>query len=197
MADSTSPRRPGGIGTTPAVVRRLPLPATQPPYDDEPAGAARQPDGTGTTAGTGDPPRRSSTRAAPPATDGALALSPAVSRGTGELPDPRRWVAKLTQAALEGIHGHRSLQQLVRWTDEPVHQALTRRAQAVRVRSVVRPRIRAVRLCRVEAAIAESAAVVQLGTRTLAVAVRLEAVHGRWLCTAFEPVETGPARLSR
>lgn len=184
MATNTASGTPTPPDPPPSV-RRLPLPSSQPPYDDEVADTTKPPSG------------HRSRRSVPP-TNGALALStaeqpqrprPAPSESITALPDPRRWAAKLTQAAIEGLYGQRSLHQLTRWTDEAVHTALVRRARAVQQRSAVRPRIRAVRVCRVSDVVAEAAAIVQLGLQTRAVAVRLEAVDGRWLCTAFDSIE--------
>lgn len=200
MADSTVPDATPGSSSP---VRRLPLPASQPPYDDE---------------------RRSPSWPSGPEADGALALSPVPDRaGHGisrpalrlmdaadesagrpravspfratspdRLPDPRRWAAKLAQAAVEALHGQRPAQQLTRWTDEAVHHSLTRRAKARRTPSVVRPRVRAVRVCLVSRTIAEAAAVVQVGPLIEAVAVRLEATGDHWVCTEFDLIE--PAR---
>lgn len=114
--------------------------------------------------------------------------------GTDELPDPRRWTARLARSALECLHGRRPLQQLVRWTAEPVYRDLARRAIAQDEAPAERPRIRALRVCRVTPTVAEASVVVQWGGAARAVAVRLEADDGRWLCTAFDLVEPGPPR---
>ncbi|RIQ16371.1 Rv3235 family protein [Jiangella rhizosphaerae] len=113
--------------------------------------------------------------------------------GPDELPDPRRWTARLARSALECLHGRRPVQQLVRWTAEPVYRDLTRRAVAQEAASAERPRIRALRVCRVTPSVAEASVVVQLGPTTRAVVLRLEADDGRWLCTAFDLVEPHPA----
>ncbi|MBB5788495.1 Rv3235 family protein [Jiangella mangrovi] len=203
--------------------RRLPLPVTEPPFDDElgivpgawrplvPAGQAMLPFGPdgGPDAGFGAAPvpvvlgdevvadslwlRHTDQRAATPAV--TLAAGPAVPeprRGEDGLPDPRRWIARLALSALECLHGRRSLQQLVRWTDEPVYRALARRAADQEGTPAERPRIRALRVCRLTDTVAEASVVVQVGRATRAVAVRLRADDGRWLCTAFDIVDPGP-----
>ncbi|WP_053205509.1 Rv3235 family protein [Jiangella muralis] len=158
------------------------------------------------TAGTGTAVRsatRAGTRAAAgPATAAAAAAGSgaaawaetATAAGADELPDPRRWTARLAQSALECLHGRRPLQQLVRWTAEPVYRDLSRRAVAQDEAPAVRPRIRALRVCRVTPGVAEASVVVQIGAVARAVAVRLEADDGRWLCTAFDIAEPRPAR---
>lgn len=128
---------------------------------------------------------------------GPAAAMPARRRarpGADELPDPRRWIARLAQSALECLHGRRPVQQLVRWTAEPVYRDLSRRAAAQEDAPAVRPRIRSLRVCRVTGSVAEASVVVQLGRAARAVVVRLEADDGRWLCTAFEVVEPGPVQ---
>ncbi|TDD73044.1 hypothetical protein E1262_00715 [Jiangella aurantiaca] len=221
-------------------VRRLPVPVTEPPFDDElgivlprgepwPLGGAPAP-GT-PIQGTlplglepdaafddqlrpiiaGEPAVTDSLwlrypgpepHAATPGPPLARASVPAptsarrrrASSDADELPDPRRWTARLARSALECLHGRRPVQQLVRWTAEPVYRELTRRAGAPEAAPAERPRIRALRVCRVTASVAEASVVVQLGRATRAVAVRLEADDGRWLCTAFDLVEPNPAR---
>lgn len=176
------PSGPAGLGTADSLwLRRL---GPEPPDPRRAASARARP-------ATTPPP--AATAAQAPTT---AAVVPAVSAGDG-LPDPRRWIARLAQSALECLHGRRSVQQLVRWTDEPVYRALARRAGEQEATPAERPRIRSLRVCRVSARVAEASVVVQLGEATRAVTVRLEADDGRWLCTAFDLVEPGPPRRKR
>ncbi|TDE15963.1 Rv3235 family protein [Jiangella asiatica] len=185
-------------------VRRLPLPVCEPPFDDElgivPATSAvqrsRAPSGhvQGTLAVSVGP---SAQPAEPPALvvdDLPFEGSTPAAAAPAALPDPRRWTATLAQAAIEGVHGRRSLQQLVRWTDEAVFRALARRAADQPATPTARPRVRTIRACRVTDTVAETCVVVQLGRRVSAVAVRLEAVDDRWVCTAFDLVERPSTR---
>ena len=221
---------------------RLPLPVTEPPFDDElgivPGGEqigvggwhGREIPGQGllplalepdagllvppATTGLGEhvvadslwlrypgaePPGPA--RGGPGAPPGLPAPAPAVpaprAADADGLPDPRRWIARLAQSALECLHGRRSLQQLIRWTDEPVYRALARRTVEQEGAPAERPRIRSLRVCRVTGTVAEASVVVQLGAAVRAVAVRLEADDGRWLCTAFDIVEPGPPHRGR
>ncbi len=140
----------------------------------------------------GAPGRADAPRPATAPTRAATAGQAAPGTRDEALPDPRRWTARLARSALECLHGRRPLQQLVRWTAEPVYRDLARRAIAQDEAPAVRPRIRALRVCRVTPTVAEASVVVQWGGAARAVAVRLEADDGRWLCTAFDLVEPGP-----
>ena len=112
------------------------------------------------------------------------------------LPDPRRWAARLIQATVESRWGDRPLAQLVPWTTRAVYDELVReqaglirerdrRPTARRVRAV-RPVIRSLHLCQPADGVVEACSVVHDGTRARAVALRLEAKDGRWICTALE-----------
>lgn len=179
--------------------RRLPLPTTEPPYDDQ--------------VGTSPPPvpvrRRSPDNGSP--VQGTLALSVAPSGRTPAVPqvrpplrvvggpaasqpepgttppDPRRWSAWFARMAVEVLYGRRALPQLIRWTSEDVYTALarrvTRRSRAVPADT---PSIRLVRICRINARVIEAAVVLQTPRRARAMAIRAEVVDDRWLCTALE-----------
>ena len=108
------------------------------------------------------------------------------------LPSPAPWVARLAPAILEVIAGERPPGQLRRWVSRELLETLSRR-HAVALRhpagSARRPqcrRTRSVRICRPAAEVVEASAVVMGASRARAVAIRLEAVKGRWLVTALE-----------
>ena len=126
----------------PSPLRRLPLPCSEPPFDDElgPAPA-------------GGPPRRPTA----PGFQGTLALAfvlpsglPAVPEpppdlhlieddgdspdefgprptGRAALPSPRTWAARVVQAIVEVLSGVRPATQLVRWTTEEVYEEISSR----------------------------------------------------------------------
>lgn len=165
-----------------APLRLLPAPSPDPPYDDE----------------------RTSDR---PSVDGSLALAfpttrpeiplrlapPAVARGEVrqfELPDPRQWCRQLIQAVVESLLGDRPVGQLARFATLDVLEAIERAAHQLRPRTrdprAPRPRLRSVHLSEPQDGVAEACAVVSLGVRSRALALRLEALDGRWQCTAFE-----------
>jgi hypothetical protein len=192
-------------------VRRVPLPACEPPFDDE-CGPRQAP--------------ASSSRSISAAAQGSLALAPALPGGVPavpepasplrlvdgvdeattmaassvparsgprrvrgrvpEPPDPRSWSALLAQGIAEALSGHRPPQQLIRWTDEDVYEMLTHRL-AVRVRAEgARPLVRSVRICRPRMGAVEVTAVIEVAGRSRALAFRLEADDGHWRCTALD-----------
>jgi Family of unknown function (DUF6459) len=188
--------------------RRVPLPVSEPPFDDEYEPGQRPPSD-----------RRSSPVGT--AVQGSLALAPALPTGLPpvpeaasslrlvdladhsrsmpapdrprrinssvvEPPDPRSWSALLAQGIAEALSGHRPPQQLIRWTDEDVYEMVTHRL-AGRVRAQgIRPRVRSVRICRPRTEAVEVTAVVDAAGRYRALAFRLEADDGQWRCTALD-----------
>jgi len=110
------------------------------------------------------------------------------------LPDPGRWTAKIARAVAEVAIGARPPGQLTSHVDRGVLAVLARRGQAVArhpssrmQRGVARLRaVRAVRVCPVTDGVVECSAVLVGGERAQAIALRLEAVDGRWLATAVQ-----------
>ena len=108
------------------------------------------------------------------------------------LPPPGPWVARLAPAILEVAAGDRPPAQLRRWVTRELHETLSRRhAAAVRhpvgkARSPQCRRVRSVRVFPVSAGVVEASTVVIGAARARAVAIRLEAIRGRWLATAIE-----------
>jgi hypothetical protein len=121
---------------------------------------------------------------------------------TGEQPaapsaEVQAWATRFAQAVVEVVAGHRPPGQLVRWTSRTVYRDLERRTRLAQraataasgmpvQRSTLRPQVRSVHVCRVGAGVAEVSVHVRHGRRSRALAVRLEAVQGRWTCTAME-----------
>lgn len=103
------------------------------------------------------------------------------------LPNPRSWAALLGQAVVEVLAGHRPATQLVRWMSGRVHASLAdlsldERGQRTASRHA-RAVVRSVRVFEPADGIAEAAVVVRESRRCWAMALRLEGVDGRWLCT--------------
>jgi hypothetical protein len=185
----------------PTVARRLPLPASAPPFDDE---LPRQ----DTVVGIRRDEHPWARHAVVPPTQGALALSfslpggvPAEPEASSELrlltaaaptealPDPTRWTARLAQAIVESLYGPRPIQQLLRWTDDRVYRGLAQLAAGRPPGSRhLAPQLRAVRVCRVADRIAEATVVVQIGPRCRSLALRLIADESRWVCVSFDLV---------
>ncbi len=105
----------------------------------------------------------------------------------GSLPDPRTWAALLAQAVVEVLGGRRPVGQVVRWVDPEILDRL--RASAPTRGAKVRPvLVRRVRVSTQPDGTVEAAVVVDDGTRCRALALRLEALSRRWLCTALDLV---------
>ncbi|MFI5955266.1 Rv3235 family protein [Cryptosporangium sp. NPDC051539] len=113
------------------------------------------------------------------------------------LPDPSAHARGLVLALLEVLSGRRPVQQLRPHLTEEAFQRLAGRLQRARatagavapattVRRNRRPRTRIqigrTRLCEPADGIAEITVLADVGSRTRAVAVRLEGLDGRWRC---------------
>jgi hypothetical protein len=109
-----------------------------------------------------------------------------------ELPDPRAWAARFVQAALEVTTGGRPVLQLLRWATTEVYDDLRHRAVAASHGDVGIRRHRApwiVRSLHVSEpldGVVEACAVVERGARLRALALRLEGLDGRWVCTVLD-----------
>lgn len=143
-------------------------------------------------------------------TQGALALSYPLPAGLSTDPCPtglvvvphgsrigpargsQAWAATFVQAVVEVVACDRPVTQLVRWTTREVYAEILRRQQNVArhrrdsgVRAL-RQHVATVRLCQPSPECAEIAARVTFGSRSRAVAARLDRTHERWLCTAIQ-----------
>jgi hypothetical protein len=195
--------------TTRATIRRLPCPVPDPPFDDEigirpdtrpnpstqgalalafmlPTGVPAEPEPPANLRLVDDP--SAGTWAQRDEPDPFIAEFTARRPTSGEmLPEPRRWSARLAQAIVETLHGHRPVQQLLRWTDDAVYSAITNRlASRPRATPGARPTLRSIRVCTPTDGVAEASAVIQTGDRSRAIAMRLEGLDGQWRCTALE-----------
>lgn len=196
-----------------ATIRRLPCPVTEPPYDDEvpaaraparpvaptqgalalaftmPSGAPAEPEPPAGLRLVDPPPDDDPTgeRTAAVLDQSVAAFVARRPTSAQDLPDPRRWSARLAQAIVETLHGHRPIQQLLRWTDDAVYALLADRLESrPRAGWRTRPTIRSIRLCTPADGVAEASVVVQAGPRCRALAMRLEGLDGHWRCTALE-----------
>jgi hypothetical protein len=112
--------------------------------------------------------------------------------GRAELPDPRAWSARLAQAVLEVAAGARPSSQLWRWTTQAVLDDVRQRSRPATVldsqrrRAQVPALVRSVHVCEPADGVVEATAIVAGRLRTRALALRLEGLNGRWLCTALE-----------
>jgi hypothetical protein len=170
-------------------LRLLPVPAIDPPYDDE--------------VGPRPPFVEGSLALAFPAADGIgvpLRLVPPAAghddddfgpqpTGRAALPDPRQWSHRLAQAVVEVLAGARSAAQLSRFASLEVLEHLERAAGRFaggRGEPAPRPLVASVHVCEPRDGIVEACAIVDTGRRRRALALRLEGIDGRWRCTALQ-----------
>lgn len=103
----------------------------------------------------------------------------------------KAWAARLAQAAVETIGGHRPVTQLVRWTTPQVYRDLEQRVRETgRVAAPrthrIRPQVRSLHLCRPTTDAVEVSVHVRHGERSRAVAMRLERNGDRWVCSVLQ-----------
>lgn len=111
------------------------------------------------------------------------------ARPRRDLPDAAAWSTSLVVAMVQVLLAQRPVAQLNRWLADDVLGAVTlqqRRRRAGSDRGVLRVGLRSLRVQHPDPEVAEVAAVVVVGTRLTPVALRLEALGNRWLCTAIE-----------
>jgi hypothetical protein len=104
----------------------------------------------------------------------------------GALPDPRAWARRLVIAVLEVQAGTRPPVQLARYLDERVYASVRRARRGTPGAGDSSGRLRSVRVCEPDDGVVEATAVIERGGRSAAIALRLEGVGGRWVCTVFE-----------
>ncbi|HVA61332.1 MAG TPA: Rv3235 family protein [Mycobacteriales bacterium] len=168
----------------PARIHRLPLPATEPPFDDErpeplrPAAPGQQCLPFAARSGSAI-----LLRTVPAAgLDDDADLPAATARA--DLPDPRPWASRFAQAVIEVFAGTRAAPQLLRWTSTAVYDDIE--ATIGGLSRERRPVVRSVHVSEPADGVAEACALVELGRRSRALALRFEGLDGRWRCTALQ-----------
>lgn len=113
--------------------------------------------------------------------------------GTAGQREVQVWAARFAQATVEVLGGDRPVTQLLRWTTARVYADLDRRVRVLGQRTPpaqrlrpVRPQVRSVHVCRPSALAAEVSVHVRHGSRSRALAARLERRDGRWVCVALQ-----------
>jgi len=110
-------------------------------------------------------------------------------RKRAPLGDPTPLVCTVAKLALEIAEGAEGIDHLTRWITPTLRTVLLRQ-QSLSRRANYAPRgtvgVARVRLCRVSPTAVEAAVVASEGDVTHAIAMRLEAVSGRWLVTALD-----------
>jgi hypothetical protein len=107
-----------------------------------------------------------------------------------DLPDPIGWTRRLLLGLTETAAGRRPLNQVATLLSPAVSRGVgadfERVASAGQVHWLHRARVRTIRLDEPADGVAELAVTVQDGARVRALALRLEARHGRWRCTRLQ-----------
>lgn len=104
------------------------------------------------------------------------------------LPDPKVATAKIAQILIDVMLGQRPVSQLNAVTNAAVRAEVLRAVAALSPGSGVpraRLRVASVRVTTPGPTIVEASAVVRGTQRSRAMALRLEGLDGRWLCTAL------------
>ena len=106
------------------------------------------------------------------------------------LGDPTPLACTVAKTAVEAILGGDGLETLVRWVAADVRESLAAQQSLARRagQTGAAAHIERARVCRVSHRAAEVSIVAAVRGRALAVAMRLEEVHGRWLATVIEIV---------
>ncbi len=107
---------------------------------------------------------------------------------TRDLPDPMAWSARLAQAIAEIRTGLRPPQQLTRWATRSVMDELRRSHASARDRTPTTVRVRSVHAGQPADGVVEATAVVTRGSRSRALALRLEGWDGKWVCVSADVV---------
>lgn len=173
----------------------LPVPVSQPPYDDEPVDGRHLRPVVPSALRTPIGPLRSLTplRLVPPLAAPVRAAPPAPP-----LPPVRPVAHALVQGLLEVVAGVRPVTQLRRRTSLALYEDLEVRVHALPRATGRRPLADAVQSLHVQQVtpgVAEICATVRRGSRAAALALRMEHLDGQWCCTSLDglPGETTPA----
>jgi hypothetical protein len=171
MPEISSEHVPEQAASTASAIRRLVVPRTAPPYDDEPSADPSE----------GNDRLRT----------GTAAIRPAASAGSDvRRPQPApvadRWPSQFAQVVAETLAGSRPSRQLTPWTSEQARRQI--RQLGLLLATQERPLIRRVMTSAPASGVLELTAVVRFGPRIRVLALRLEREQrGRgWCCTAVE-----------
>jgi hypothetical protein len=169
------PRRRGRRRPLPDsfAVHRIPLPAPAPPYD----GGDRRADPLPPSSGLPGAGLRSA---------GLRDAAPGWPADGSRPADGSPWPSQFAQVLAETLAGSRAPRQLTSWTTEQARRRIRQLGPTLRAQQ--RPLVRRVLTSEPEPGVVEMTVIVAVGSRTRALAVRLERAGGQqeWLCTAIE-----------
>jgi hypothetical protein len=190
--------QPGPRADRRRALRLLPAPSTDPPYDDEVGAAPAVTEGSLALAFP-VPTSPLPLRLVPPALQEDIdeRITP-----RSLLPDPTPLTRRLAQAFVEVLVGDRPAAQLTRYASLEVLDLLERTvrrtprtavptarrptARGIASAPETRPLVMSVHVSEPADGVAEACAVVSMGQRRRALALRLEGLDGRWQCTALQ-----------
>lgn len=181
----TSPEAPLSLVPALPALRLLPVPVSEPPYDDElPRRTVPFTAPLGPLRGLAPAPLR--LVPALPATPAEDAADDLVRTPVSDLPPARPVAHALVQGLLEVLAGVRPVSQLQPGTTPELFAQLETFVHGRPRSAGARPLTGAVRSLHVQErpeGVAEICATVRRGPRMAAVALRLEGIGGRWCCT--------------
>jgi hypothetical protein len=169
-----------------ATLRLLPAPQCEPPFDDEiscrPTSLPGQLALPARQLGFADPPPNYAAFG-----DQLDDEDQPKATARSALPDPRLWAARFAQAMAEVLAANRPARQLIRWTSWPLYERMESMVGSVNgAPGAARPVLRSLRVSEPADGVAEACAVLRIGGRFRALALRFEGLDGRWQCTAAE-----------
>lgn len=171
----------------PLRLRRIPAPTLDPPYDDERDPAEHSQLNGWASCGSLPLPLPFGVPATVPRLRVVAAAAAATAPSAQGRPGP--WAARFARALLEVLAGVRPVGQLAGWAAPDVCAFVARRVSAAtRCRDLRRSvgAVRSLHVCEPGPAVAEVCAIVDLGSRVRAVALRLEGDAAGWRCTDLE-----------
>jgi hypothetical protein len=183
LASAVTPDQPPTASHALRPITVRPALRREPPYDDELPGPHLR-----AVRSTDRPlPFEAPGRAIARPDEAAPAVRPI--RGIGsrnELSDPETWARRLLVALLEARAGRRPLQQLATHLSTDVLSRVAADLRRNPPQGARAPLVRSVRASAPVPGVSEVSAVIELGPRCRAVAMRLEELGGRWRCVALQ-----------
>lgn len=176
--------------STPSVLRVRPLVESRPPAVSWHPAAIRSVPSDQPALDLTEPGRLDPTQPRGPGVRATVVRARWTARPRPGLPDAGGWSASLVVAVVQALLAQRPIAQLNRWLADPVLSVVARQQRqqhrAAGTRTVVRVGLASIRVQHPHPEVAEVAARVVVGPSTTALALRLEALGDRWLCTALE-----------
>lgn len=101
------------------------------------------------------------------------------------LPDPKQATARIAQVLLDVMNGQRPVAQLNNMTTAPVRAQVLTSVAGLKRDQRHRPLVSSLRVTTPGPSVVEASVVLGNAGRSRAMALRLEGLDGRWICTAL------------